>query len=305
MECGYARVQRAASLWSEHSSGQSQLVGNTDQERFKLHLNIADNQRLCIASVCSARLASHPPAMKLAVQRDSEHHDWRTHCSNIKYLPSEARDLSQKHSSLSAARTASAWHLPPTPPLNPLSAQPSCLFNSIFPKTPADEMIRITRRNLSQLDTAPSAPPVTSAGTLLGDNKRPLFCSHWLLPELHVFPDANLQLGYVWDKTIAAARARLGLKFASLCSASEAARSSSAVSYAVCLLQGWCGVCQRSLCFGDLFSPLKCKDVLFQCGKSGKWMRIHRNTSNEAEFSHFQKLIQRGLINLANIFFKK
>lgn len=193
----YARVQRAASLWSEHSSGQSQLAGNTDQERFQLRLNIADNQRLCIASVCSARLSSHRPAMQLAVHRDPEHHEGRTHCSNIKNLPSEARDLSQKHSSLSAARTASAWHLPPTPPLNPLSAQPSCLFNSIFPKTPADEMIRITRRNLSQLATAPSTPPVTSTRTLLGDNKRPLFCSHWLLPGLHMFPDVNLQLGYV------------------------------------------------------------------------------------------------------------
>lgn len=113
--------------------------------------------------------------MKPAVQQDPEHHEGRTHCSNIKYLPFEARNLSQKHRLLSAARTVSAWHSPPTPPLNPLSAQPSCLFNSIFPQTPADEMIRITRRNLSQLALPSSAPPVTVAGTLLGDNKQPLF----------------------------------------------------------------------------------------------------------------------------------
>lgn len=91
-----ARVQRVASLWSEHSSGRSQLAGNTNQERFVLHLNIADNQRLCIASVYLVCLSSHQPVMKPAVQRDPEHHDGRTHCSNIKNVPSEARDLSQK-----------------------------------------------------------------------------------------------------------------------------------------------------------------------------------------------------------------
>lgn len=132
----YATVQRAALLWSEHSSGHSQLAGNADQERFKLRLNIADNRRLGDASVCSARLSSHQPVMKLAVQRDPEHHDWRTHCSNIKYLPSEARDLSQKHSSLSAARTASAWHLPPHRLLTHLVPNQAASLIPSFPRLP-------------------------------------------------------------------------------------------------------------------------------------------------------------------------
>lgn len=53
------------------------------------------------------------------------------------------------------------------------------------------------------------------------------------------------------------------------------------------------------------FPPLKHINAVFQWNKSGKCMRIYRNNLNEAEFSYFQKLIQRGWINLAIIFFKK